>query len=448
MPEITNLLGQSYITYYHVKRIIELLKVSEKDTKSFFGSYSSQRMKDWLQIVEKYEADNVFIAESTRIIQHNVSYEVPALKKKIENCQNKLADSERKESQLKAAAETLKVKFKQTCRDIGIEGTNIAGEMKNVANTLPEILDGVVTSVKAADFLKAIDYYKAFLGFTLDDHNEAETVKLLQFVAAEGNSSVYKFETGLDLPAGGGADSSGGGAAAADSGGIDFGDDSGGIDFGDSGDAGGIDFGDDGGGIDFGDGSGDAGGISGITIEGSGSGGAPPVKTRDAVLQYSQTRNVMVDQILELEGFLQQRIEELSTDTFDITSINQFDGADSAVVPPLKAVKSMLAAVEKASSVLTSAKTAQVVMVASSSKFVGRLVKSLEQKRSGSDAMLGKIKDLEVSRIKWRETITETQPKLSGLIDQTKQLQGQVEGSVSALYKGRKVNLQGDINTM
>ena len=156
----------------------------------------------------------------------------------------------------------------------------------------------------------------------------------------------------------------------------------------------------------------------------------------------------MVDQILELEGFLQQRNEELSTDTFDITSINQFDGADSAVVPPLKAVKSMLAAVEKASSVLTSAKTAQVVMVASSSKFVGRLVKSLEQKRSGSDAMLGKIKDLEVSRIKWRETITETQPKLSGLIDQTKQLQGQVEGSVSALYKGRKVNLQGDINTM
>ena len=49
VPEITSLIGQSYITYYHVKRIIELLKVSEKDTKSFFGSYSSQRMKDWLQ---------------------------------------------------------------------------------------------------------------------------------------------------------------------------------------------------------------------------------------------------------------------------------------------------------------------------------------------------------------------------------------------------------------
>ena len=433
VPEITSLIGQSYITYYHVKRIIELLKVSEKDTKSFFGSYSSQRMKDWLQVVEKYEADNVFIAESARIIQHNVSYEVPALKKKVENCQNKLSDSERRESQLKAATETVKLKFQQTCRDIGIDGSNIAGEMKHVAGTLHSILDGVVTKMKVPDFQKAIDYYKAFLGFTLDNHNEAETVKLLQFVVVEGNGSVYKFETGLDLPAAASATST----AAGDGGGeIDFGDsgDAGGIDFGDSGDAGGIDFGDS--------------GISGITTESSGSNGAPTVTTRESVLEYSQTRSIVVDQILELEGFLQQRVEELSSKTLDITAINQFDGAGQAVVPPLKAVKSMLAAVGKASDILTSPKTSQVVMVASSSKYVDRLVKSLEQKRSASDTMLGKIKDLEVSRVNWRETISETKPKLSGLISQTKELQGQVEASISALYKGRKVHLLGDINTM
>ena len=170
--------------------------------------------------------------------------------------------------------------------------------------------------------------------------------------------------------------------------------------------------------------------------------------TRESVLEYSQTRSIVVDQILELEGFLQQRVEELSSKTLDITAINQFDGAGQAVVPPLKAVKSMLAAVGKASDILTSPKTSQVVMVASSSKYVDRLVKSLEQKRSASDTMLGKIKDLEVSRVNWRETISETKPKLSGLISQTKELQGQVEASISALYKGRKVHLLGDINTM
>lgn len=45
VSEIVSILGSSYITYYHCKRIVELLKVSEADTKSFFGSYSSKRMK-------------------------------------------------------------------------------------------------------------------------------------------------------------------------------------------------------------------------------------------------------------------------------------------------------------------------------------------------------------------------------------------------------------------
>ena len=33
------------INYFHCCRIIELLKVSEADTKNMFGYYSSQRMK-------------------------------------------------------------------------------------------------------------------------------------------------------------------------------------------------------------------------------------------------------------------------------------------------------------------------------------------------------------------------------------------------------------------
>ena len=38
VEEITRMLAGSYITYYHCKRIVELLKVSEADSKSFFGT--------------------------------------------------------------------------------------------------------------------------------------------------------------------------------------------------------------------------------------------------------------------------------------------------------------------------------------------------------------------------------------------------------------------------
>ena len=33
------------INYFHCLRIVDLLKVSEADTKNFFGQYSSKRMK-------------------------------------------------------------------------------------------------------------------------------------------------------------------------------------------------------------------------------------------------------------------------------------------------------------------------------------------------------------------------------------------------------------------
>lgn len=74
VDEITEMLAGSYITYYHCKRIVELLKVSEADSRTFFGSYSSKRMKDWLEIVKLYETDNIYLGESARILQHNVEY--------------------------------------------------------------------------------------------------------------------------------------------------------------------------------------------------------------------------------------------------------------------------------------------------------------------------------------------------------------------------------------
>ena len=50
MPEhatIRALLSGTNINYFHCRQIVDILKETEKDTKNFFGSYGSQRMKDW-----------------------------------------------------------------------------------------------------------------------------------------------------------------------------------------------------------------------------------------------------------------------------------------------------------------------------------------------------------------------------------------------------------------
>ena len=49
--------------------------------------YSSQRMKDWNTIVSAYQKNNIYLAEASSVLQRNVAYEIPALKKQINKCQ-------------------------------------------------------------------------------------------------------------------------------------------------------------------------------------------------------------------------------------------------------------------------------------------------------------------------------------------------------------------------
>ena len=58
----------------------------------------------------------------------------------------------------------------------------------------------------------------------------------------------------------------------------------------------------------------------------------PTAAQREPLLVNTATRNRVVDQIVQLESFLTQRLDEVSSSDIDITSINQFEGARA---PPL-----------------------------------------------------------------------------------------------------------------
>lgn len=54
----------SELNYFTCLKLVEILKVTEADTKNLFGSYSSQRMKDWQEIIKLYETNSVYLGES------------------------------------------------------------------------------------------------------------------------------------------------------------------------------------------------------------------------------------------------------------------------------------------------------------------------------------------------------------------------------------------------
>jgi hypothetical protein len=79
------------IHYFNCVRIVEVLKETEKNSKNIFGMYSSQRMKDWTSIVSLYQKSSLYLAEAASLLQRNVAYEIPALKKQIQKCQQQQA---------------------------------------------------------------------------------------------------------------------------------------------------------------------------------------------------------------------------------------------------------------------------------------------------------------------------------------------------------------------
>jgi len=76
------------INYFYCKRIIEILKETEVDTKNLFGSYGSQRMKDWLEIERLYLKDNIYLAEACDLLAQNIKYHIPSIKKQIARAQS------------------------------------------------------------------------------------------------------------------------------------------------------------------------------------------------------------------------------------------------------------------------------------------------------------------------------------------------------------------------
>ena len=236
MPEhegIKQLLTGSNINYFHCLKIIEILKETEKESKNFFGSYGSQRMKDWQQIVKMYEGDNIYLAEAASVISQNVSYEGPGLKKAIAKCDTSEEECDKKEESIKRRVAELESEFSRECKDLGITGQgSIRKEVIELAQELPETYDKIATDCK--DLLEACKIYEAFVKRALEEKVNEDIVGNLRFLIENGNVTTYEWkykekpisieENQLVFE-----DEEDGAAEAGDE--IDFGDD-GGIDFG------------------------------------------------------------------------------------------------------------------------------------------------------------------------------------------------------------------------
>ncbi|KAM6190017.1 LOW QUALITY PROTEIN: CDK5 regulatory subunit-associated protein 3 [Sarcoramphus papa] len=192
--EIKQLLAGAYLHYFHCLRIVEILKGTEASTKNLFGRYSSQRMKDWQEIVSLYEKENTYLAELASLLVRSISYEIPSLRKQISRCQQAQQDFARREEECQLGAAELRERFFASCKQYGITGDNVRQELLALVKDLPSLLSEIAAGASALS--EAIELYQACVEFVCESSAEL-VVPLLRHVGKRGNTTVYEWRTGL-----------------------------------------------------------------------------------------------------------------------------------------------------------------------------------------------------------------------------------------------------------
>ncbi|PIK58233.1 putative CDK5 regulatory subunit-associated protein 3 isoform X1 [Apostichopus japonicus] len=423
VEEIKTLLAGTYINYFHCLRILELLKVSESGSKNIFGYYSSQRMKDWQEIVSLYEKDSIYLAE----------------------------ECEKKDKYYADAAVAAKEEYQQYCKQLGIKGEKIRAELLSLVAELPAFYESLTTDVKSLS--DVVDFYGAFVQFTIESV-KGGTTPLLSHLMENGNTTTYQWrkkktpdsveevklwfleeeeETANE-------DEIDWGLTSDDVEDIDFNitiedvgaDQKAPIDFN-------IETSDTSGNIDW-----------NIETNSGGAGDDSIARGTDAltVLDNPVTRNQFVNELLELESFLQQRLMEMQGED-DILSVNQFQSAPSNVqMKTVEDIKRMLASISNILSKMTDTRIHHLFMLKSSPQYVDRLTETVRLKKDMEEKMLASQVAMQEKRKASMEEAKQLKPKEERIIKHTRELQKQIEKEISKKYKNRPVNLMGAINTL
>uniref|UniRef100_A0A8C2AMN3 CDK5 regulatory subunit associated protein 3 n=1 Tax=Cyprinus carpio TaxID=7962 RepID=A0A8C2AMN3_CYPCA len=445
--EMKQLLSGSYIHYFHCLQIIEILKGTEASTKNIFGRYSSQRMKDWQEIVSLYEKDNVYLAEVASILIRSVSYEGPALRKQVSKAQQLQQELSRRELECQSGATDMRERYYAACKQYGIQGENVARELQALVKDLPVVLEE--TGKKAACLDEAINFYAAFINF-VSDWSE-EVLPILRFVQKKGNTTVYEWKTGnlalvVERPV---MEEAPPDVVTEET--IDWGD------LGDGADTKEVNFGisvEDG--VDFGislesgteetsAGGIDWGGSEPVEIEIVDVGPDGVARGEDALslLESSQTRGQFIDELKELEMFLCQRLSEMREEG-DLVTMSQFQLAPSVIQAQTpERVEPMLADVRDLLNGLTSVRMQHLFMIQASPSYVKRVSELLRQKLKQADILVLKRGTLAEKRQEALEEQAKLEPRIDLLAARTKELQKLIEADISKRYNNRPVNLMG-----
>jgi CDK5 regulatory subunit-associated protein 3 len=423
-----------------------------------------------------------------------VKYEIPNLKKFLQNGHKQLSDTHNKIRDSRKKADRSEAKFHDTCADLKIAGKNIKAEVRASAWQLTRMMLDIERTISQGNLEKAHEYYVEFTRHQLASSfpedakytqpaiaNAARLCSRIHDVleSAKSRQDLYDQLDEEDEKARLAAESEAAAMAADDiGGGIDWG-----ISLEEDGTAEAAE-------IDWGltieaeDGGEEvAGDIDAVVVEDADAGDAPTIswdfevvddesgadsagdnagntaveldtdavddEARKSLLEDAKIRQGFITDLLELEAFLKQRVNEIKSQGDDPMYAVQFQEAPALLQQQTTdSIEQFLDTVADVLSSLRDSHLQMFVNIRSSDKFVDRLASNLQQDMDTALRLRSMADELEVRVIELRSSIDRSATRLSDAVAYVKELQANTENAIGKLFNNRSVNIYGDISTI
>lgn len=168
-----------------------------------------------------------------------------------------------------------------------------------------------------------------------------------------------------------------------------------------------------------------------------------------AVLEFYETRNIFVNDLIKLDTFLAQKLNEMVNDSDNllIATIMQDSPKDLRSVTE-KDLKRFIEQVRDILSYLKQKKVEQLLRIIDSPKYLNRLHDDYKLKLRSIERSLRTQENLKLRVSELQEEERGLNEKLKLIISKTKELQKQVSQDLSKRYNGVRVNIMGEINLL
>jgi len=164
-------------------------------------------------------------------------------------------------------------------------------------------------------------------------------------------------------------------------------------------------------------------------------------------LDVDHVRNTYLDEIYELDAFLDQRLRE-QCDSSKSSLLLHGEHIPANIARDISELGEMKSAISSARDALTNSTASSIILLKTSPRHLERTARNLSQLKHSSSRLHHAVDDVKVRQAQTVEELAGLSARLIQVIAQTRDMKKKMENTLSSLYDNRVVNIMGEINQL